>query len=142
MTEEAIDTPVARPPFLDIKSIDDLHDIIQIAQGGNPRAKQLLENFINMNSNTERAYFPDKTIMIAVAQQNGYAQTYFKNDEFNPFRMVAEVIETATMGYKGNKSKDFVDIIRQTPNMSELQGASEEVKSGFLQGFVGRGKTE
>ena len=138
MTEETI----TKPPLFDIRSIDDLYDIITIAKGGNPKANQLLENFINMNSNTERAYFPDKTIMIAVAQQNGYAETHFRNDEFNPFRMVAEVIETATMGYKGNKSKDFVDIIRQTPNMSDLQGASEEVKSGFLKGFLGRGKTE
>jgi hypothetical protein len=123
-----------------IESIDDLRRIIQIAKGGNPDAQQFIEKVFGVTTNTETAFFSDKKIMIAVAQQNGFADTHFSNDEFNPFRMIARNIENATKGFKGNKVTNIVNMLRQSPNLADLEGASEEVKSGFLQGILGRGK--
>jgi len=139
---EAESTTTHETPKFKIESIDDLRKIIAIAKGGNPDAQQFIEKVFGIQSNVETAFFPDKITMLAVAQQNGYADTHFIGDEFNPFRMVAKNIENATKGYKGNKIKNIVDMLRQTSDLSELQGASEEVKSGFLQGILGRGGKE
>ena len=131
--------PEAEPMFT-IESLDDLRKVLVIAKGGNPEAQQAVVDFMNLKSTTERANFMDKTIMLAVAQQDGYSKAW---PTFKAFELVSTVISSATMGYKSKKSDQLMQIIQQTPNLSDLTSASEETKKGILSGIFTRGgKTE
>jgi len=137
MTEVEIKTETK--PMFTIESLEDLRKVLVIAKGGNPEAQQAVVDFMNLKSTTERANFMDKTIMLAVAQQDGYSQAY---PMFKAFGLVSTVISSATMGYKSKKSDQLMQIIQQTPNLSDLTSASEEVKQGYVSRLLGRGKTE
>ena len=137
MTE--VETIPKIEPMFKIESLEDLRKVLVVAKGGNPEAQQAVVDFMNLKSTTERANFMDKTIMLAVAQQDGYSRAY---PQFKAFGVVSNVISSATMGYKSKKSDQLVQIIQQTPNMSDLTSASEEVKQGYISKLLGRGKSE
>ena len=137
MTEAETKTEIE--PMFKIESLDDLRKVFVIDKGGNPEAQQAVVDFMNLKSTTERANFMDKTIMLAVAQQDGYSQAY---PMFKSFGLVSTVISSATMGYKSKKSDQLMQIIQQTPNLSDLTSASEEAKQGYISKLLGRGKTE
>jgi len=129
-------------PIFKIESMKDFKDVLTIARGGDPDAIQAIANFMNLNSNTERSYFPDKITTLCVGQLNALGKLYFPNDEWDPFTLVADALAIAHMGYKGFKSAQFVDMTRQTPNLADLQTQSEPVKSGILSGLFKGRRTE
>ena len=136
-------TPETEPTLLKIESLDDLKRILIIAKGGDPDAIQAVANFMDLKNPQERTYFPDKTTAIAMAQLEGFGKLYFPKEEWNPFSLVSEVISISLMGYKGFKSNQFVDMTRQTPDLSDLQTVAEQPQSGgLLSRITGRGKTE
>ena len=129
-------------PSLKIETLDDLKRILIIAKGGDPDAIQAVANFMDLKSNTERSFFPDKKVTICIGQLNGYGKVFYPQDEWNPFDLVADAVTVSFMGYKGFKSNQFVDMTRQTPNLDALQTSSEEVKQGIVSRILGRGNTE
>ena len=137
MTE--VETKTVIEPMFKIESLDDLRKVLVIAKGGNPEAQQAVVDFMNLKSTTERANFMDKTIMLAVAQQDGYSRAY---PQFKAFELVSNAISSATMGYKSKKSDQLMQIIQQTPNLSDLTSATEETKQNYISRILGRGKTE
>jgi len=139
MTETEVEPILEAEPMFKIESLEDLRKVLVIAKGGNPEAQQAVVDFMNLKSTTERANFMDKTIMLAVAQQDGYSLAY---PQFKAFEVVSNVISSATMGYKSKKSDQLMQIIQQTPNLSDLTSASEEVKQGYISRLLGGGKTE
>jgi len=46
------------------------------------------------------------------------------------------------MGYKSKKSDQLMQIIQQTPNLSDLTSATEEVKQGYFSRLLSGGKKE
>ena len=128
-------------PMFEISSIEDLRKVLVIAKGGDPDAIQAITKFMDFNSIAERSYFPDKTITLCTAQLSGFGKVFFPNDDWNPFSLVSDVIATHFMGYKGNKSNQFVDMTRQTPNLADIQGKDEVAKQGYLSRILG-GKSE
>ena len=96
-------------PMFSIESLEDLRKVLVVAKGGNPEAQQAVVDFMNLKNPTERANFMDKTIMLAVAQQDGYSQAY---PMFKAFGLVSTVISSATMGYKSKKSDQLMQIIQ------------------------------
>jgi len=139
MTEVETETKPEIEPMFKIESLEDLRKVLVIAKGGNPEAQQAVVDFMNLKSTTERANFMNKTIMLAVAQQDGYSMIY---PQFKAFDVVSNAISSATMGYKSKKSDQLMQIIQQTPNLSDLTSATEEVKQGYISRLLGRGKTE
>lgn len=127
-----------------IESLNDLRRVLVVAEGGDPDAIQAITNFMNLKSNAERSYFPDKTITLAVGQLLGYGQLYFKGQEWDPCTLVADAISVPFMGYKGFKSNQFVDMTRQTPDLADFQTSAnvEQAKSGLWNRITGRAKTE
>lgn len=133
-------TEATKPqPLFKIESISDLKDVLTIAKGGDPDAIQALASFMNLNSNTERSYFPDKITTLCIAQLNGFGELFFPNEDWNPFTLVSDALAIAHMGYKGFKSGQYVDMTRQTPNLSALETQSDSVKGGILGRLFGRG---
>jgi len=128
---------------LKIETLDDMKRVLIIARGGDPDAIQAVANFMDLKNPQERTYFPDKTTAIAMAQLEGFGKLYFPKEEWNPFSLVAEVVSVSLMGYKGFKSNQFVDMTRQTPNLSDLQTIADNQDSGgLLSRFRGGSKTE
>jgi len=117
-----------KKPIFEINDWSDLKKALIIAKGGDPDAIQAVTDFMNLKNPTERANFMDKTIMLAVAQQDGFSKIY---PQFKSFKIISEVISTATMGYKSKKSDQLTQIIQQTPNLADLQTQPEEVKQGI-----------
>jgi len=134
-------TEVEAKPMFDINSIEDLRKILVIAKGGDPDAIQAITKFMDFNSIAERSYFPDKLITLCTAQLSGYGKVFFPNADWDPFTLVSDIIATHFMGYKGNKSNQFVDMTRQTPNLADIQGKDEAVKQGYVSRILG-GKSE
>lgn len=128
-------------PMLQIDTIEDMKRVLIIAKGGDPDAVQAIANFMDLKSNTERSFFPDKKITICVGQLNGFGKVFYPYDDWNPFDLVAEAVTVSFMGYKGFKSNQFVDMTRQTPNLKDLQAIPEENR-GFVNRILGRDKTE
>ncbi len=137
----ATSEPSEKPVF-EIKTLDDLKNIMVVAKGGDPNAIQAITKFMDFQSNAERSYFPDKTLTLCVGQLNGLGKVYFAEEEWDPFTLVGDVLSISFMGYKGFKSNQFVDMTRQTPNLDALQTTGEEIKQGIIAKILGRGKTE
>lgn len=129
---ETIPIPPKPEPVFKIESLKDLQNMLTIARGGDPDAIQAVAQFMNMRSNIERSYFPEKIISIVVAQLTGYGKTFFPKESWDPFSMIADCLSIGFMPYKGFKSNQFVDMTRQTPNLDALQTPSEEVKQGII----------
>lgn len=137
------ETVTEKQALFKIETMKDFKDVLTIARGGDPDAIQAISNFMNLNSTTERSYFPDRNTTLCIGQLTGLGKLYFPNDDWDPFTMVADALSVAYMGYKGFKSSQFVDMTRQTPNLSDLQTQSDSVKGGVLGGiFQRRSKSE
>ena len=134
-------TETATPQFK-IESFDDLRRVMTIAKGGNPDAIQAVTDFMDLKSNIERSYFPDKRTTLCVSQLEGYGKLYFPNDEWDPFRLISDVLAIGFMPYKGFKSNQFVDMTKQTPTLSDLQIMKGDQERGLVDKLLGRGKEE
>ena len=123
-----------------IESMDDLWRVMTIAKGGNPKAQQALEKFIDLESDEERSYFPDKMTTLAVSQNLMYGKALFPKRPVNAFSIFASCLSKGFMGYKGFKSNQWVDITRQTTILEALQSMPNEVKQGFVSRILGGSK--
>ena len=135
-------TETETKPKFEIESFDDLKRILTIARGGDPDAIQAVANFMDLKSNIERSYFPDKKTTIAIGQLTGLGKIYYPQDDWEPFGLVADVLAVAFMPYKGFKSNQFVDMTSGQPNLDKLRGLPEETKQGIIQRILGKGKGE
>lgn len=134
-------TKTETKPTFEIKNLDDLKRVLTIARGGDPDAIQAVAKFMNLDSPVEGSYFPDKMTSLAIAQLNIFGKSYYPNDDWNPYSMAAEKISEGFKGFKGFKSNQFMEMTRQTPNLSSLQATPDEVRKGFLSRIFG-GKSE
>ena len=125
-----------------IDSLDDLKRTIIIAKGGDPDAVQAVVDFMDLRSNIERSYFPDKKTTICIGQLTGFSKLFFPMDDWDPFDLVADSLAVAFMPYKGFKSNQFVDMTKQTPTLSDLQAISEPPQQGIMDRLLGRGNEE
>ena len=125
--------------LLKIENEEDIFRLMSALRGADPNAIQAVANFMNLKSTSERSNFRNEIIMLCDAQLKGFGKIFYPKDEWDPFTLVAEVIGTATMGYKGFKSNQFVEMTRQSPDLSALQGEPADVKQGLLSRVLGRG---
>lgn len=132
---------VVKPKF-EINSDKDLQRLITIAKGGDPDAQQAILDFMDLKSNVERSYFPDKKTVICIGQLKGFGETFYRGEEWNPFDLIANVLSTGFMGFKGFKSNQFVDMTRTQPDLSGLQTSGEQQKQSAIDKILGRSKSE
>ena len=134
------ETPEVVKPKFEIKTDKDLQRLITIAKGGDPDAQQAILDFMDLKSNVERSYFPDKKTVICIGQLKGFGETIYRDEDWNPFELVADVLSLGFMGFKGFKSNQFVDMTRTQPDLSGLQTSGEEQKQSAIDRILGRGK--
>lgn len=120
-----------------VESIQDIYEIMTIARGGNPQAQQTLTDFLKMDNNLERAHLPNNRAVVAMAQLDGFAAVYYPYQPRNPFTIIKNAYAVATMGKHGNKSKQFVELMRNTVDLSKLETTKEDVQRSFRDRVLG-----
>ena len=127
---------------LKIQNLDDLRRVLVIAQGGNPDAQQSINDFLKFDNNIERTNLPTRRDVVLLAYLKGCGSLFYPNDENDPFSIMADAISIAFMAKGGEKSKQFVDLMKQTPSLVDLQtmGTGDTPKSGFMSKIFGGGK--
>jgi len=129
-------------PVLKIETLDDMKRILTIAKGGDPDAQQAIIDFMDLKSNIERSYFPDKVTTLCVSQLTGFHKLFYPDDSWCPFDLAAQVVSTGFMGFKGFKSNQFVDMTRTQADLSGLQITPEEQRRGLIDTVLKRRNTE
>jgi len=117
--------------------------LFSILDGKDPDAQQTVTDFLRMKNAIERTNLPDVQTVLTITQLVGYGKLYYPDKNDDPFTMIAYTLAEAYMARKGEKSKQFVDLMRNTPNMAELQTFRDmEDSTGLLNRFRGSGKKE
>ena len=122
-----------------IDSADDLRKIIVAANGGDPEAQQTLNEFLKFKNNIERTNLPTRRDVVLIAYLDGCGKLYYPGDEANPFSTIANSLCIAFMAKGGEKSKQFVEMMKQTPTLADLQTLGTPQRS-LADKFLGRNK--
>jgi hypothetical protein len=126
-----------------IETPDDLRKIIVMAQGGDAEAQQTLNAFLKFNNNIERTNLPTRRDVILIAYLDGCAKLYYPDNQENPFAILANSLSIAFMAKGGDKSKQFVELMKQTPNLADLQTMGTPTQGqGLRERLLGRKKQE
>jgi len=129
-------------PTLKIESWEDLFNAMCIVNGVDPKQVQSMAKFSNFDNNDERSYYPNQLTAIAIAQLRMFGEAFYKDELWNEYEIVADLLAIGYMGFKGFKSEQYKDITSGQPNLDKLKGIPEEVKKGILSGMFGRSKAE
>jgi len=119
-----------------------IFDIMCMARGVDPKQVQAMSKFSNFDNEDERSYYPTQKTALAVAQLRMYGEALYKDESWNEYEMIADLIARGFMGFKGFKSDQYKDITSGQPNLEKLQGLPEETKQGFLSSLINRGGKE
>ncbi len=128
------------PPGFKLESLDDLRRIIVMARGGDPDAQQTLNAFLKFNNNIERTNLPVRRDVQMIAYLDYAGKTLYAGNEDNPFTKAANCISIAFMAKGGDKSKQFVELMKQTPSLADLQTLGGAQQRSLTDRILGRGK--
>lgn len=126
-----------------VETLDDLRRLLITAEGGDPEAQQTLNAFLKFSNAIERSNLPTRRDVVLLAYLDACSKAYYPNLPDNPFGRMAHSLATSFMAKGGDKSKQFVELMKQTPTLADLQtlGAPAE-KPSFVSRILGRGKEE
>lgn len=124
----------------EINNIDDLYRVMTMAQGGNPDAQQTLNDFLKFNNNIERTNLPTRRDVHTVSFLDVVGKSFFPEWEDNPFSVLADSIAIAFMAKGGDKSKQFVELMKQTPSLSDLQSVQDPIERSWRERIFGSGE--
>ena len=130
------------PSGFELETLDDLRKILVMAKGGDPNAQHTLNEFLKFNSNIERTNLPTRLDVQRVIFADYAGKTLYPDLEDDPFSKLANSISIAFMAKGGDKSKQFVELMKQTPSLSELQTLSDSSQRGLVDRVLRRGKKE
>ncbi len=134
--------PDSKPLGFELESLDDLRKIVIMAKGGDPASQHTLNEFLKFSSNIERTNLPKRIDVQRVIFADYAGKTLYPDLEDNPFSKLANSISIAFMAKGGDKSKQFVELMKQTPSLSELQTLQDSSQRGLVDRVLGRGKKE
>lgn len=135
------ETP-STPSLLKIESFEDLRKILVLSRGGDPEAQQTLNNFLKFNDNIERTNLPTRKDVQLISYVDYAGKTLYPDNPDNPFTVAANCIAVAFMAKGGDKSKQFVELMKQVPSLTDLQTHGVEQQRSTLDKVLGRGKAE
>lgn len=126
-----------------VENQEDLRRLLVTLDGADPDAQQTINEFLKFSNNLERSNLPTTVSVLALAQLKGYGKLFYPNQE-NPFDTVADFLSVSYMARKGWKSESFVEMMKQTPNLADLQtiARAEEGKRSLVDRILGRSKEE
>jgi len=125
----------------EIETLDDLQRVLIMAQGGNPDAQQTLNDFLRFGDNIERTNLPKREDVQRMIYADYAGKTLYPHLDDDPFSKFADSMATSFMAKGGDKSKQFVELMKQTPSLSDLQTIQEQPQS-IMDRLLRRGKEE
>jgi hypothetical protein len=132
---------VKEPPKMGIKSEKDLMRFWQILDGQNPDAQQTMNDFLDMRNIIERTNLSTRRDIQLIVYLDMCSEYYF-SDSNNPFAKLRDSLARGFLAKGGFKSNQFVELMRNQPDLSGMQTSSEYVKQGIFDRILRRGKTE
>jgi len=129
------------PSSFEIETLEDLQRILIMAQGGNPDAQQTLNNFIRFGNNIERTNLPKREDVQRMIYADYAGKTLYPDLNDDPFSKFADSMATSFMAKGGDKSKQFVELMKQTPSLTDLQTLQEQPQ-GIMDRLLRRGSEE
>lgn len=124
---------------LEIKSWNDVFNIMCMIRGIDPNQVQGLAKFMDVTSVDETTYYPNQRTSLAISQLRAYGKAHYPHDSWNEYEFLADIIGVGFKGLKGFKSEQYKDITSGQPNLDKLQGLPEETQKGILSGLFNRG---
>jgi len=142
--KEETSTPeeVKETPAIKISSEKDLMRFFQILDGLNPDSQQTMTDFTDMRNIVERSNLATRRDVQLIIYLDMCSDFYFAEHPNNPFGKMRDSIARAFLAKGGFKSKQFVELMRNQPDLSGLQTTNADIKRGLLDRFLGRGTTE
>lgn len=125
-----------------LETLDDLRKLLVMARGGDPEAQHTLNAFLKFDSNIERTNLPKRIDVQRVIFADYAGKTLYPDKEDDPFSKLANSISIAFMAKGGDKSKQFVELMKQTPSLSDLKTLEDSSQRSMVDKILGRGKTE
>jgi len=134
--------PESKPLGFQLDSLDDIRKIVVMAKGGDPEAQHTLNEFLKFNNDIERTNLPKRVDVQRVIYADYASKTLYPDLKDNPFSKLSQSIAIAFMAKGGDKSKQFVELMKQTPSLHELQILQDSSQRSLIDRITGRGKTE
>lgn len=124
--------------MLEVKTLDDLRKVMTLARGGDPEAQQTLNEFLRFKDNIERTNLPLRRDVQLIAYMDYAGKIFYPDDENNPFAKMADTLAVAFMAKGGDKSKQFVEMMKKAPDLTGLVAPTEPQKQGILARLRGK----
>jgi len=134
--------PVEKKTGIKIENERDLMRLLSILDGQNPDTQQTITDFMDMDNPVEKTNLPKRKDVQRIAYCHYAGQIFFPKKPNNAFNKAVVSIALAFSAKGGEKSKQFVEMVRQSTDLSGLQGVSEDAKQGIIDRVLGRGKKE
>ncbi len=125
-----------------IESLDDLRRVLVIAQGGNPDAQQSINDFLKFDNNIERTNLPTRRDVVLMAYLKACGTLFYPEKVNDPFSVMADALSIAFMAKGGEKSKQFVELMKQTPSLVDLQTMGVDTPKAGIRDRIFGGKKE
>jgi hypothetical protein len=112
----------------------------QIAVGKDPDASQAVTDFMDMKNIVERSSLPTTDTVLCLASLDVAGQVAYQSRPDNIFFKFRDSLARAYMARQGENKKLFVDMVKQTPSMADLQTIGESQQRGVFDRLLGRRK--
>lgn len=122
-------------------SFNEIRRLKVISEGKDPDQQQIVNDFMKMDNVIERTNLPTTNAVLCMTQLEVASNWLYPTNKRNPFEMFKQALSIAYMARKGEKSNQFVDIVRNTPSMSDLM-KTEESKQTLWDRVTGRDTKE
>ena len=127
---------------LKINNWEDLYTATSVIKGINPQAQQTINDFMDFTNIIERTNLPTRLDVQRMVFFDFVSRTYFPDEPENPFGVLAEALASSFMAKGGEKAKQFVEMMKQTPSLADLQTLAPAQNNSFIDRFLGRSKEE
>lgn len=138
-TEEAVKKEEVKKDPLSEREIMRMN---MIMDGKDPDAQQMIPDFTDMKNPVESSNLPLKRDVHFVSYLGYVGDSYFPEYPNNPFTRLRDHV---ALGYKargGWRTQQLVEVLRQTPDLSEIGASGQDVKASIKDKLLGRSKTE
>lgn len=129
-----------RPVMLTPEQLDTVRRLMVVSQGGDPDAQQTINNFLKFDDDIERTNLPKRADVLTVAYLDYAGKTLYPDNPDDPFSKAAGSLAKPFMAFKGGKSAQFVEMMKQTPSIADLETSGES--PSLLNRMLGRSKSE
>ena len=120
----------------------DIMRLNMIMDGKDPDAQQMIPDFTDMKNPVESSNLPLKRDVHFVSYLGYVGESYFPDIPNNPFTRLRNHV---ALGYKargGWRTQQLVEVLRQTPDLSEIGASGQDVKASIKDKLLGRSKKE